>query len=390
MTPYECVPVSLVCSETSARLPASLCYNVKELSIIGLRNLYERKRMSMKSADMAASSQRIRTMEEFSMASGISRPTLSRFFNDPQSVRPASRVRIEAAIQRFGYRPNLFAVNFNRRNPKTLGIVVPSLMDPFYAEIVQCIERQALEAGYWTVVQNSQGSPEREAEAVATLLSLNVAGAVAIPLGYASRRALFREAAGAMPIVFVDCRAEADGTFVGTDNRQSMGLMVGYLLRSGSPPSYLDMPDVNQNARERRRAYESSMEQHGFEPRVHHVRSHGWDFEHVGFEAGLRLLRARSLVGETILCANDRVAFGLMAAASQAQVPIGRTAGLRVAGHDDHPLSRYACPSLTTAEQDGERLASISLGALLRRIAGEGASASEHQVEAKLIMRDSA
>src|SRR5271170_7897803 len=69
---------------------------------------------------------RIRTMEEFSVASGISRPTLSRFFNDPTSVRPASREKIEEAMERLGYRPNLLAVNFNRRNPKTLGILVPT------------------------------------------------------------------------------------------------------------------------------------------------------------------------------------------------------------------------------------------------------------------------
>jgi len=73
---------------------------------------------------------RIRTMEEFSVASGISRPTLSRFFNDPGSVRPASRKRIEEAMNRLGYRPNVFAVNFNRRNSKTLGIIVPSLLGP--------------------------------------------------------------------------------------------------------------------------------------------------------------------------------------------------------------------------------------------------------------------
>ena len=111
---------------------------------------------------------RIRTMEEFSAAAGISRPTLSRFFNDPQSVRKASRIKIEEAMERLGYRPNRFALNFNRRNPKTLGIIVPSLIDPFYASLIQRIERQALSSGYWSVVQNSQGEPEQEAEAIAT------------------------------------------------------------------------------------------------------------------------------------------------------------------------------------------------------------------------------
>lgn len=337
-----------------------------------------------------SSTQRIKTMEEFSAASGISRPTLSRFFNDPQSVRPTSRARIEEAMSRFGYRPNLFAVNFNRRNPKTLGILVPSLMDPFYAGIVQCIERQALEAGYWTLIQNCQGAPEWEAEAIATLMSLNVAGIVAIPLGHASRAKLYRDAAKATPLVFVDTYAEPGGTFIGTDNGRSISLIVDYLLRSGSPPSYFDMPDVNGNARERRGAYESAMREHGQEPRVHRVGPRTWDFEKAAFAAATDLFGREDATGRTILCANDRVAFGVMAAATQAGLRVGRTSALRVAGHDDHPLSRYSCPSLTTVAQDGEEMASISLRVLLSQISGEVSAPTEHRIEAKLIMRDSA
>jgi LacI family transcriptional regulator, repressor for deo operon, udp, cdd, tsx, nupC, and nupG len=333
---------------------------------------------------------RIRTMEEFSAASGISRPTLSRFFNDPQSVRKASRLRIEEAMERFGYRPNLFATNFNRRSPKTLGIVVPSLMDPFYAGLVQWIERQALAGGYWTVIQNSHGDPEREAEAVATLISLKVAGAIAIPLGYASRDGLYRQMADIMPLVFLDARADASGAFVGTDNWQSMGLMVDYLLRSGSPPSYFDMPDVNQNARERRKAYETSMQERGVEATIFQIHSRAWDFERVAFEEASRLFRTEASVGDTILCANDRIAFGVMAAACQSGLTIGRLAGLRVAGHDDHPLSQFTCPPLTTVAQDVERLATDSLECLMQGIFSGANIVIDHRLEAKLIMRASA
>ena len=231
-------------------------------------------------------SARIRTMEEFSVASGISRPTLSRFFNDPGSVRPTTRQKIEAAMDRLGYRPNLFAVNFNRRNPKTVGIIVPTLLDPFYAALVQRIEFQASEAGYWTVIQSSQGDPDREAEAVATLVSTKSAGAVVVPLGEASRKDLYRQMEKAMPLVFLDARVDADGAFVGTDNHFSMSLMVDYLLRSGAPPSYFDMPAVNQNASERRQAYESSMLERGAQPVIFDVPSLDWDFERLAFRRG--------------------------------------------------------------------------------------------------------
>jgi DNA-binding LacI/PurR family transcriptional regulator len=329
-------------------------------------------------------------MEEFSVASGISRPTLSRFFNDPRRVSKASRLKIEEAMERFGYRPNLFALNFNRRNPKTLGIVVPSLIDPFYASLIQRIERQALLAGYWTIVQNSQGEQEREAAAVATLISLKVAGAIAIPLGYASREGLFRQMANLMPIIFLDARVDAAGAFVGTDNHQSMGLIVDYLLRSGSPPSYFDMPDVNQNARERREGYKASMLEHGAEPRIFPLHTRDWDFERVAFEEVGRLLKMGVSLGGTVLCANDRIAFGVMAAMCESGLAIGRLSGVRIAGHDDHPLSQYTCPPLTTVAQDVERLATVSLEWLMQRIS-EGANVDEsHRLEAKLIMRGSA
>jgi LacI family transcriptional regulator, repressor for deo operon, udp, cdd, tsx, nupC, and nupG len=332
----------------------------------------------------------IRTMEEFSVASGISRPTLSRFFNDPASVRPATRQKIEEAMDRLGYRPNLFAVNFNRRNPKTVGIIVPTLLDPFYAALVQRIEFQASAAGYWTVIQSSQGDPDREAEAVATLVSTKSAGAIVAPLGEASRKDLYRQMERAMPLVFLDARVDADAAFVGTDNHSSMSLMVDYLLRSGAPPTYFDMPTVNQNASERRQAYVASMLERGAEPVIFDVPSLTWDFERLAFEEATRLFKGGGPVGGTILCANDRVAFGVMAAACQVGISVGRLADLRIAGHDDHPLSQYACPSLTTVAQDVDRLATLSLERLMQGIA-EGANRnSADRLEARLIMRNSA
>jgi LacI family transcriptional regulator, repressor for deo operon, udp, cdd, tsx, nupC, and nupG len=335
-------------------------------------------------------SARIRTMEEFSVASGISRPTLSRFFNDPASVRPRTRQRIEEAMDRLGYRPNLFAVNFNRRNPKTVGIIVPTLLDPFYAALVQRIEFQASVAGYWTVIRSSQGDPDREAEAVATLVSTKIAGAVVAPLGKASRKNLYRQMEQAMPLVFLDARVDANAAFVGTDNHSSMSLMVDYLLRSGAPPSYFDMPSVNQNATERREAYESAMLERGAQPVIFYLPSLDWDFERLAFEEATRLFKTDAPIGKTVLCANDRVAFGVMAAACQAGRSVGRLAELRVAGHDDHPLSQYACPSLTTVAQDVDRIATLSLERLMQGIAEGANNDSADRLEARLIMRSSA
>jgi DNA-binding LacI/PurR family transcriptional regulator len=166
--------------------------------------------------------------------------------------------------------------------------------------------------------------------------------------------------------------------------------MVDYLLRSGAPPSYFGMPAVNQNASERRQAYEASMLERGAQPVIFDIPSLDWDFERQAFEEATRLFKTGAPVGGTILCANDRVALGAMAAACQVGISVGRLADLRIAGHDDHPLSQYACPSLTTVAQDVDRLATVSLERLMQGIAEGANKDSTNCFEARLIMRNSA
>lgn len=333
----------------------------------------------------------IRTMEEFSMASGISRPTLSRFFNDPQAVRPSSRARIEEAMERLNYRPNLFALNFNRKSPKTLGILVPSLTDPFYAGLVQQIETLALDAGYWTILLSAQGNADHEAQAVSTLLSLKLAGAIVVPLGDSSRIPMFRELAAALPVVFLSTRIDVEGSYIGSDNDRSVALILDYLLRSGSAPVFFDMPEVNTNSRQRRLSYQRVMEEMGLEAEVISIPTVNWDFEKLAFDRATELFRQQDMAGRTILCANDRVAFGVMAAASETGLSIGRgEKSVRIAGNDDHPLARYTCPPLTTVAQDQSRLAELGLKVMLD-IVNDGLVRNEvHQLDAKLVMRSSA
>lgn len=67
---------------------------------------------------MGEGNKKIRNMEEFASVSGLSRPTVSKYFFDPNSVRKSTRARIEQALEQYDYRPNVYAVNQNRRLTK--------------------------------------------------------------------------------------------------------------------------------------------------------------------------------------------------------------------------------------------------------------------------------
>ncbi|MCB1429013.1 MAG: LacI family DNA-binding transcriptional regulator [Nitratireductor sp.] len=341
------------------------------------------------------SEQRIRNMEDFASVSGISRPTLSKFFHDPESVRKSTRARIESALEEFDYQPNIFAINQNRKLTKTIGILVPFLADPFFAEIVRIIERLCIDAGYWPIVFSAHGETELENNALATLRSLKPAGALIAPLGRSSDLQIVERFTLDVPTVVFDSNVPVGKAFVGSNNFQSIPLIVEYLCRTGEPPCFFEMPPVNPNANKRRNAYIRAMDRLGHEPRVISATGEGgWQFEQIGLENGMRLISGRALPSNTVLCSNDRIAMGFISAAYQKGLRVGHTEGcaMRIAGHDDHPWSRFTCPPLTTVSQDYHSIATKSVEILFDLINGKEPSGGrlEHLCDGTLIMRSSA
>ena len=335
-------------------------------------------------------------MEEFAALSGISRPTVSKYFNDPASVRSSTRERIEKALERYDYRPNIFAVNQNRKLTKNIGIVVPYLADPFFAEIARVIERRCIDAGFWPILFSAHGQQALENDILDSLRSLKPAGVLLAPLGRSSDRRAIEKFCSDVPTVLFDSNIESTGeAFVGSDNFSFVSQTVRYLTRSGEPPCFFEMrTPANPNANKRRAAYLQVMETLGLEPRVIKIEGEGWAFEEIGHQGAHRILEAGGFPTNTILCSNDRLAIGLLSACYERGFRIGRGEGcaLRVAAHDDHPFSRFTCPSLTTAAHDYDSVANCAFNTLsdLIEAGGTFGKRDETLFAARLVLRASA
>ena len=339
---------------------------------------------------------KIRNMEGFAAVSGISRPTLSKYFNDPESVRLSTREKIEAALRKHDYRPNIYAVNQNRRQTKNIGLVVPNLTDPFFAGIARTIEGLIVEAGFNPLLLSSHGGPDQEISNLDSLRAIKPAGVLLAPHGRASLNKQIAAFTREVPTVLFDANLDDIGeAFFGSDNRQSIGLIVDYLCRSGEPPVFFELKTpINPNAYKRRSAYIAAMERLGHEPQLVQVDGQGWNFEEIGFREGERILNSGRFSTNTVLCSNDRIAIGLLSAAFENGIKVGRgaDASLRIAGHDDHPFSRFTCPSLTTVSQDYDAISASSVEAILSMInSGERIETHKETLfEGKLVMRGSA
>lgn len=338
---------------------------------------------------------KIRNMEEFATLSGISRPTVSKYFNDPSSVRKSTRERIEQALQRYDYTPNIYAVNQNRRMTKNVGIVVPYLADPFFAEIARRIELRCIAEGLRPTLFSAHGDQELENDILDNLRSLKPAGVLLAPLGRRSERESIERFCNDVPTILFDSNIDGVGAaFVGSDNFQSVPMMVDYLCRTGEAPCFFEMAPINPNANKRRTAYVRAMEQLGHEPMVIRAEGEDWDFEKVAYDGARKLITTGALPSGTVLCSNDRLAIGFLAAAGECGVRVGHAPGctLRVAGHDDHPHARFTYPALTTVAQDYESISARSVERLFEIIEHEGQldERVETLFDGRLVMRSSA
>jgi len=151
---------------------------------------------------------------------------------------------------------------------------------------------------------------------------------------------------------------------------------------------------ANPNANKRRTAYLEMMDRLGKDPQVIKIDGEGWAFEEIGRRGAHRVLEENGLTTDTVLCSNDRLAIGFLAACYERGLRVGRGDGcaLRVASHDDHPFSRFTCPALTTVAHDYDAVSNRSVETLFELIENGGRlpARTETLFPARLVLRASA
>lgn len=322
---------------------------------------------------------KINTMAELSEAIGVSRPTLSRYFQSPDSVRGKTSEKIRLGLQRVEYIPNFFATRMNRKTTGIIGVIIPYLNDLFFTKLLEAIEIAAMDAGFTVITQCSHSDPAIESRAAETLMSMSVDGALVAPLGNQSDSGVYARLGARLPFVLVDSRPNtmSNVDFVGTDHNQSTGIITEYLCRVGEPPIFLAMPRGNFNAVAREHAYVQAITALGHTPVIigTEMIDPRWLFEAHG-EAVLDGCFSRGeYLDRSILCVNDRVAIGALRAAARHGLVPGRGAkgGLRIAGHDDYPLCPFMTPALTSVAQNVEAIGKASVSRLVDMIRSEAA-----------------
>jgi DNA-binding LacI/PurR family transcriptional regulator len=311
-----------------------------------------------------APSARRPTLHDVAAAAGLSHQTASRFFRDPESLRPETRARVESAVNDLGYRPNLVARSMRTRRSGRIALVV-SAISTNPARTIAGADAAAAALGFAVEVVGVADDLDARTARVAELAAMGtVDGIVCL----APIDAAVVERIGSSTVVITEEAFDDAMRSTGpmADASAMRELVEGLADLGHRRFLHLAGPADYASARARVKVYLESVE--GLGLRSDGVIATAWDAESA--RAAILALDVHDRP-TAVAAANDLVAAGAVRGALERgwRVPDD----LSVTGWDDAPLGRYLSPALTTVTQDFERVGAQAVSDLIARIRGEDA-----------------
>jgi DNA-binding LacI/PurR family transcriptional regulator len=323
------------------------------------------------------------SIKDIAMVANVSYSTVSRALNDSPRVKPETKERIRRIATQMGYTPSAVARSLVTRRTHTIGVIVTTITDLFFAEVIHAIEETALSYRYNVILTNSGGRLAREVAAIQALREQRVDGIILVSACCAQELAVGQKFD--TPIVIINnAHKEHIGYSIETDNvtggREAAQHLVGLGHRR---IAHIAGPEREWDAVERQTGYEQELQACGL-PVDPAMIVRGDSRPQGGIQAMQQLL-ALSPRPTAVFCYNDSTAIGAMRAARAAGLRIPQD--LSVVGFDDIDLAPFFEPPLTTVAQPKRAMGEMAVKMVLDLLAHE--PVRDCVLPSQLIVRDS-
>ncbi|MER7015874.1 LacI family DNA-binding transcriptional regulator [Saccharopolyspora sp. NPDC000359] len=303
------------------------------------------------------------TIHDVAARAGVSVATASRALSGQRGVRAANRDKVLAAARELDYEPNVVAASLRSRTTHTIGMVVPRIANPFFATLVESIEKRLHDGQRSLLLANSHYDPDVEQRQVRALLDRRVDALIMIPCHREHSGAALATAAARVPVLQLDLRVDGfAGSWVGVDHEAGIWQVVRHLTERGARSLvFVGAEPTDSAAQARLDGYRRAVGD-GDDVLL-------GDFSKEWGQQAAKLLLRRGPLPDGIVCGNDTIALGVLGelAGNQVRVPDD----VRVAGFDDIPYAELAQPPLTTVRQPQHHIADEALRVLGAHLSGE-------------------
>ncbi|MBY4678027.1 gluconate operon transcriptional repressor GntR [Marinobacterium arenosum] len=306
------------------------------------------------------------TLQDVADRVGITKMTVSRYLKSPEQVSAALQEKIQKALDELGYIPNKVPDILSSSKSHAIGLLVPSLTNQVFAEVIRGFESVAEPAGYQTMLAHYGYSQSAEEARIATLLAYNVDGLILSESIHTDRVRRMIRTAGVPVIEVMDSVSPAIEQAIGFNNTAAAHAMTELMIARGHRNTVYFAARMDARTRLKIRGYEQAMREHGLEPFSLQTE------EASSFTRGALLLRQAldkrpDLDG--IFCTNDDLAIGAFYECQRQGIPVPQQIG--IAGFHGHDIAGAMVPRLATVVTPREEMGRLAAENLLARLRGE-------------------
>ncbi|GHC16585.1 LacI family DNA-binding transcriptional regulator [Aidingimonas halophila] len=325
------------------------------------------------------------TLSDVAREAEVSSITVSRVLNSPDSVRESTRRRVEAAIDKVGYVRNMVAGSLASANSRFIAVIVPSLSNVVFIEVIQGLQRTFEAHGYQILLGNTDYNMERERELVKTFFGWSSSALVTTGLRHEPGCAdLLRQ--WPKPIVEIMELGDAIDLNVGLSHYQAGRCMTRHLLDTGYRHLVYAGTHMGGNYRARLRyeGHRDLLAEHGQDAPLLE-----WDDPSdfaVGGDALERVLDSYPTT-DAIHFADDILATGAVLHAVRHGIRVPED--IAVCGFTGLPIGQAVTPRLTTIASPREAIGRIAAEQLIARIEGRPVEQDRVDVGFELLVGDS-
>ncbi len=327
------------------------------------------------------------TIKDVARAAGVSVTTVSHVFNETRPVAPETQRRVKAAIDQLGYHPSNLARALKGEPTGTVGMLVTSSTNPFFAEVISGVEERCFERGYSLILCNTGDDRQRLNAQLKTLLQKRIDGLVVMTTNADLRFFEDLRRYRGLHLVAIDTEEMEEVPVVNDDSARGGALAARHLLARGFRRiAVLAGPKAHPRALRRLAGFRQALEEAGFplDPALRYCTEMTLAG---GDRATRKLLGEQGRRPEAIFCMNDLAAIGALHVLSEQGLEVPRDISL--IGYDDIEMAAYCRPPLTTLRQPTREIGETAAERLIGLVEGAEVPLSSIALPPQLIERKS-
>jgi DNA-binding LacI/PurR family transcriptional regulator len=277
-----------------------------------------------------------------------------------------------------------------------LGLLVPSIANPFFGVLASEIERAAHASGYRVLFGNTYRDPKKERDLLEDFFALGIRGVITAS-SLTTQDHYVRLLQCGLTMVSFDRRAAPDSTlpidYVSVDNVHAGYAATRHLILQGhSSIAYVTAPMRTISRTDRRAGYVSAMQEAGFQKNVSIIEAppdrpyDDAELVNVGRLLGREIVALKKRP-TGLVAMSDIIAIGLMSGLQEGGVRVPRD--VSIVGIDDLYLDALVTPTITSIRQPIPEIAEAMIGRLVRRIETPSLAPAEQVFRPALVVRSS-